>query len=415
MKKQVILILTLAFSVITFAQKKELKTVEKAIKSNNFAEAKATLSTVESMLSSMDDKTKAKYYFLKGKALYANGAGTDADIDSAIENFNKVTGSYKDQVTTLKQEMTNSILTTANNNYKSSNFTKAAKGFAKLYKIIPTDTSYLYYAASSAFSGEDYESALKHYVQLNDLGYTGEVTQYFATSVDTGEEEMFDQKTRDLYIRSKSYIKPVEKKSKSKTSEIIKQIAFLYLKSGKDKEALAAIKQARENEPEDINLLMSEANLYHKTGDLEAYRSLMEEAVAINPDNVDLIFNLGVISMQNKDTEKAKEYYQKVIDRDPSYVNAQTNMAALILEEEEALNQEMNGLGNSAADDKRYSELKEAKRVMYTSAVPYLEKVLELQPSNISVAKSLLSIYSAIDDTAKYDAVKKIVDALTKE
>jgi len=188
--------------------------------------------------------------------------------------------------------------------------------------------------------------------------------------------------------------------------------AFIYVNQGKTTEAIGAIKKARENEPDDINLLLTEANLYHKTGDLTSYKALIEEAIELDPQNVDLIFNLGVISADNKDTAKAKEYYKKVISIDPTYVNAQTNMAALILEEEKSIIEEMNGLGTSNADNKRYDELKAKRTNIYTSAIPFLEAVMNVEPNNIDVARTLMNIYSAINDTDKSKAMKSLIESL---
>ena len=92
-------------SAFSFAQKKELKTVEKAIKSNNFAEAKAAITQAESLLSVMDEKSKAKFYFLKGKALYANGKGSIGDVDTAIESLAKAEGSYGTEIKELKKAL----------------------------------------------------------------------------------------------------------------------------------------------------------------------------------------------------------------------------------------------------------------------------------------------------------------------
>ena len=72
MKKQLILALAISIGTFSFAQKKELRTAEKAIKNNDFAEAKASLKQAETLMSSMDDKMKANYHYLNGQALYAN-------------------------------------------------------------------------------------------------------------------------------------------------------------------------------------------------------------------------------------------------------------------------------------------------------------------------------------------------------
>ena len=60
MKKQVIIALAVLLSTFSVAQKKELRAVEKAIKDNNYSEAKASLSQVESMLPTMEAKYKSQ-------------------------------------------------------------------------------------------------------------------------------------------------------------------------------------------------------------------------------------------------------------------------------------------------------------------------------------------------------------------
>jgi uncharacterized protein YdeI (BOF family) len=64
MKKQIVIALTLLVSSFSFAQKNELKAAEKAIKSGNYADAKAAVNSAESLIASADDKTKAQFYFL---------------------------------------------------------------------------------------------------------------------------------------------------------------------------------------------------------------------------------------------------------------------------------------------------------------------------------------------------------------
>ena len=414
MKKQVIVALALSVSMFSFAQKKELKTAEKAIKNNNFSEAKSALSQAESKLSGMDAKTKSKFYFLKGKALYANGTGTDADISKSIESLDMASqGNYASDVAKIKKDMENTLLTKANGFFQSKDFAAAEKGFGNLYQVVPSDTTYLFYAAVSAVSAKDYDSALTHYLKLNDLGYTGQETQYFATNKVTDEEEILSKDERDKYIKIGTHKNPGERKTESRRAEIVKNIAFIYINQGKNDEALAAIKNARAVDPNDVNLILSEANIQYKIGNNDAYSALIEQAIKLDPTNVDLVFNLGVVSANNGDAEKAKEYYGKAIELDPNYINAQTNMAALILDEEKAIIEEMNGLGTSSADNKKYDELK-AKRVdVYREAIPYLESVMRIDPKNLDVAKTLMNIFSAIDDTAKFDEMKALVKSLS--
>ena len=103
--------------------------------------------------------------------------------------------------------------------------------------------------------------------------------------------------------------------------------------------------------------------------------------------------------------------YNKAIELDPTYVNAQMNMGALILDQEQNIIDEMNKLGSSAADDRKYDELKKDRTQLYLDAVPYLQSALDLDPVNIAAARTLMNIFSALDDTENFELMKaKVAD-----
>ena len=87
MKKNILIAFSFLIATFSFAQKKEIKAAEKALKNNNYAEAKAALNQVKSMISSMDDKLKSKYYLLNAKALFAGGSANSSDMSTAIESL----------------------------------------------------------------------------------------------------------------------------------------------------------------------------------------------------------------------------------------------------------------------------------------------------------------------------------------
>lgn len=412
MNKSVLFVLAILVSTLSFAQKKELRAAEKAINKSNYAEAKAALAQAESMKSSMDEKEEAQYNLLMTQTLYANGSGSEKDINNAIEYLKAINEKYSSESVDLKKSMENDLLVKANNYYTQKDFSNAAVKFEQLYQVVPSDTTYLYYAAVSAITDQNYESALEYYLELNELGYTGQGKEYYATNKETGEEEVMDKQTRDILMKSGDYIKPGERNTESLSGEITKNIALIYVQLDQKEKAIAAIQKARQDEPNNSALILTEANLHYKLGNTEAYKTLMQEAIKLDPNNVDLIYNLGVLSAEAKDKEAAKGYYRQVIEMEPTYVNALTNLSALILEEEQTIIEEMNGLGNSAADNKRYDELKEKRKGVYQEAIPYLSKVLEVEPDNVQVARTLMNIYSAIGDTTNQKKMKALVDEL---
>ncbi|MDD7886973.1 tetratricopeptide repeat protein [Flavivirga sp. 57AJ16] len=416
MRKQLIIALTFLVSVFAFAQKKELKTAERAIKGTKYAEAKAALKQAESLMSEMDDKAKAKFYYLSGEALYAGGKGSIADIDAALVNLSKVEKGYTSEINQLKQDMANGLLVKGNSAYEEKDYSKASVFFEKSYRATEKDTVFLYYAAATAVNVQEYDRALELYEELKNLGYTGVATQYYATNVKTGEEEAFNNKNmRDISVKAKTHIDPIERVSESKKPEIVKNVALIYVNKGDNEKAIAAMKEARAESPNDVNLILSEANVHYKMGNTEEFKSLLKKATQMDPTNPELQYNLGVIAAESNQVTEAKAYYEKAIELDPEYINAYINLAALVLSKEESMIEEMNGLGSSKADNKRYDELREERQNLYKEAVPYLTKALEINPKSISAAKTLMNIYSILGETDKYKSMKEKVAVLEEE
>ncbi len=424
MKKQITIALALLVTFFSFSQKDELKDAEKALKNGNFADAKAAIKSAEPLVANADLKTKARFHFLKGQSLYANGNASNEDIDSAIENFSKVVElekmdgkeKYTSEVNTMKQTMLNTFLTKANAALENKSYMESSMGFEKAYRMSPKDTVYLYYAASTAVNAQDYKTSLKFYEELRDLGFTGVEMEYTAIVKETGEVEVFNNKSlRDISVRSGTHTAPKEKKSGSKSGEIIKNIALIYVNNGENEKAVTAMKQAREQYPDDLSLILSEANVQLKMGNRDEFKKLIETATQKDPNNPELQYNLGVVAAEGGDLESAKKYYDKAIALDPQYADAYNNMAVLILQSEQELIEKMNALGTSAADNKKYDAYKEQRTQLYRDAIPYLEKTLSIRPKNVEAAKTLMNIYSALGETVKYKEMKVKVEAMQSE
>lgn len=225
----------------------------------------------------------------------------------------------------------------------------------------PKDTLYLYYAASSAVTDQDFDTALVYYLELKNMGYNGVQLNYFAINKELGEEELFSSKeTRDLSVKiAKTHNNPRDDKTESKVAEIVKNIALIYVSQGNNEKALGAMADARAENPDDLGLLLSEANVYLKMGNRDKFKELMQTATERDPNNAELLYNLGVLAAEGGNADESIKYYEKAISIDPGYVDAYNNLAVVILEGEAGIVEEMNGLGTSSADNRKYDELKE--------------------------------------------------------
>jgi tetratricopeptide (TPR) repeat protein len=414
MKKQ-LLALTLGFlSMVTFAQKNELKAVEKAIKKGQFKEAKTTIATLEATEDAIEPKLKAKYYFLKGAAYGKSNVAKAAAAYNKLIDYEKETGTQK--YSKLAAPKLNDLIQYVSNQaieqYNAKNYKQATNNFILTYALSPRDTTFLYNAAVSASLDKDYDTSLKHYIELKKLGYKGVTQTYFAVNQVTGKEESFQSKQiRDLSVKAKSHIKPTVKVSESKQADIIKNIGYIYINQEKPELAIAALEEARKSNPKDINLLLNQAQMYIELKRMDKFGELMEEAVTLDPTNPNLFFNLGVVNANQNKVEAAKNYYKKAIELKPDYADAYMNLSITILSGEKAIIDEMN---KNFSNAKKYNALEKQQKALYNQALPYLVKGDELG-RNIETVRTLMNIYDTLEMTDKADELRVVYKQLRNQ
>lgn len=411
MKTRILTAALAMFTVVAFGQKKEIRRAGKAVEKGEYQEAKNYLQQAEAELAKADEDEKADYYLYKGYALIGNGENVPtADLMAAADAFKKAVELGHDEAQQGIAAASNALVNAAIADQNAQKFSVAADKLATSYQLNKQDTVYLYYAASNAVNAKEYDKALEYYEELKDLGFTGEETIYTAVNKETGEEErMASKEQRDLFVKSGNYTNPQDTVTESKKGEIAKNIALIYIEKGEDEKAIAAIEDAKAENPGDVSLLQAEADMYYRMENMEKYREIMEKIVEQNPDDAVLYYNLGVSAAQMGDTERAVDYYKKAIELDPSMHNARINLAYVILAKERPIVDKMNTLGMSKADQKKYDELAEQRQQLYRDAVPHLEKVLEKDPDNIEAARTMMNIYYQLNETEKAEEMKQRV------
>ena len=416
--KYVLLASTMLISVATFAQKDQIKAAEKALKAGKSDEAKTILLDAESVITNATEAEKAQYYFVKGNVMLdlANkSVDKDANLSLAAGAFQelieveKASGKskYTAQATKSVMDIKYKLINEAIADSKSDKHEVAAKKLYDAYLLDKKDTINLYYAASTYVNSRNYDAALKNYDELKKLNYSGKGTNYFAVNKLTSQEDMYlTAAERDRMIKLGTHEKPRTEVIPSKRGEIYKNVALILVQQGKSKEAQQAIADARTANPEDTSLALTEANLYLEAKDYDTYKKLVADILVKNPNDADLVFNLGVISANAKNNVDAEKYYNKLIEINPDYTYAYINIAALKLENEKPIIDEMNKLGTSTNDMKRYDVLKKKREELFKSTIPFLKKAVELDPKNVDVAKTLMNVYSALEMTAEYKELK---------
>lgn len=406
------------FTAITFAQKKEIKKAERELSKENYMAALNELKLAEPMIGAADNEMKAHYYLIKGEASTGAANNNYGQLKTAAEDLLKAEEfdtkkEFAEQIKVAKMNLRNVLVNSAIEDQNKNSYDLAADKLVHAYNVSKSDTSYLYYAAGNYVNGKKYNDALKLYEQLMDLGFTGVQMQYMATNKETGKKDMFgSMEERDTAVKYGTYSDPVDHMSESVLPDILQKLTLIYIQNGDNEKALAVMKEAREANPDDPALMRSEADLAYKMGDMKKYNEVMEQIVKTDPNNPELYYNLGVSASQVGELEKAKGYYLKALELKPDYAFALINMAGTILQGEGKIIEEMNNLGNSAADNKRYDELKEKRKQMYEDALPYLERASKVSPDNIEVVRTMMNMYSQLGMDDKFKAAKAKLESM---
>ena len=404
MKQLFTLFLGLVLSV-GIAQKKELKQAQKLFKASKISEASASLKTNQALIEGSDDvKIKDQYYLLKGQI-----ARLEEDYQVSYDNLTLVQNEAL--VAPELMLLTSDIVNAAIKQSEQQEFVLSAKNLFLAYTIDKqTNVDYLYYAATNAVNAKDYPLALEYYLMLKEMNYTGIVTKYFVTEVATGEESEVSNAEYTIFLKSKDYTNHREEDTASKYPEIVKNIALIYNDLGQKEKAISAVKDAREANPGDVGLILTEANIYIELDEKERYQELIVEALEQDPNNAVLYYNLGVVSGDLGDGTKSREFYEKAIELDPSMSNAYLNLVALILKDEAVIVEQMNSLTNSRADNVKYDKLKKKREDIYIECVPILKSLIDLDDTNLDAIKTLKNIYGTIGDNDGFKAMKELED-----
>ena len=424
-------------SVSSFAQKDELKTLKKIyakdeIKGNDLAEYKSLVNKAEPLASEEGDKIYVGFYkamipvlesmaidktmtpqqlqmayakLVNPKAISDFATGLNATLEYEKKSGKKVyTDDIKETINAFKPQLIDYALALGKLNKNK----EASEVLYSIYTLDVKDLDMLFYSASYGVNAQDFDKSLEYYEILKKMNYSGEGTIYYAINNTAKLEENFgaNKKLRDIAVSSGSHSKPREEKIPSKRGEIYKNIALILKEKGKTNEAIAAIEDARKENPNDDSLIINQAELYLDNKDFGTYTRLVNEALEKNPNNVDLVYNLGVTSSNANKIDEAKKYYKKAIELDPNYFNALLNLSELILRDDEKYVTEMNKLGTSEKDNKRYEVIKAERNKNFKSVLPYLEKAVELKGDDLAARKTLLSVYNALEMTDKYKALK---------
>ncbi len=176
-----------------------------------------------------------------------------------------------------------------------------------------------------------------------------------------------------------------------------------YLEAEEYDEALEIVGIAKEKFPQDVDIIINEANIYLKLEDNVNTVKTLEHLMTVDDSNPTIFFAAGASYDALGDIDKAVEAYKKSIELDPNYFDPNYNIGAIYVNTAAEVQEAMNALPLDAVDE--YNAKKDEMEKILKQALPYLEKADEIQPGDQYTLNSLKEIYARLK---MYDKVKEI-------
>lgn len=168
--------------------------------------------------------------------------------------------------------------------------------------------------------------------------------------------------------------------------------AALLRRNGSKEEAVKVMDEGLTKFPNDANLLVEKINIYLEAAQYPEALTYVNNLLAVEPKNDGAMFIKGLAYEKIGNEDSVVFYYLKSAELNPKNVKPWNNLGALYVNKANALVEQMNKLGNTSADTKKYEELKLERKELYKKAKPYLEKAKELEPDDAQIVRDRKSV-----------------------
>ena len=169
--------------------------------------------------------------------------------------------------------------------------------------------------------------------------------------------------------------------------------------------ALDVVIKGRKKYPEELSILLEQAQIYLEKGENEKLKESLLKAIQKDPTNANLLFLLGKTYADEGDKVNAEKYYTKAGEVKPDFFEAFYNVGAIYNNQASELMKQANDLPLEKTDE--YNELIKQANENLEKAIPWLEKALKIKPDDTFTRHALKEAYTRLK---QYDKAKALGD-----
>ena len=168
--------------------------------------------------------------------------------------------------------------------------------------------------------------------------------------------------------------------------------------------ALTVVTNGRKKYPEELSILLEEAQIYLEKGEKEKLKTSLLKAIEKDPSNANLFFLLGKTYADDGDNVNAEKYYALAAEANPDFFEAYYNIGAIYNNQASQLMKEANDLPLDQSE--KYNKLIEEANGYLEKSLPWLEKALLVKPDDDFTRKALIEAYNRLKMYDKAKALK---------
>lgn len=175
--------------------------------------------------------------------------------------------------------------------------------------------------------------------------------------------------------------------------------------------AIEVFNKVRNLAPSDEEALAFLSNAYINAGRSDEALEAFRASVEAQPRNKYFRYNYGVLLLKAEQFEDAIREFKAAIDIDPNYKEAIYNLGASYVNWGVKLKQQAEDLAikQNLEEQAKYEEMAKDK---FRQALPYLERLTELEPNDVFIWELIGKIYANLGNIEKADQAFKKADEL---
>lgn len=394
MKKLVLSLALVAIASLAFGQKKVVKEAEKGFKSGNLAAALVAIDgATTNPETSADPATFMVMAQIHTKIFSRDSSNTMETLkagNEALTTFNKTFEMAGNNKTTPvgKQVYANELAGIPDNLRPYSIITLKNIAFDKALDRYNEDDMEMSYEFFNLAGEIDKEDSTIHYnagFLANDLGRFEDAKKHFGY--------LFELPTYN------------------KTNAYYFMVQILSTEEKNPEAAFALVSKARAEYPNDKVLAEYEIQLLLQLNKMDEAMAQIKDALANDPNNSGLLLRFGYLKEQGGDFDGALAEYKKSVEVDPNFFEGNYYTGALMLEKSRSILAELNSL-TDAEWEKKSPEMGKQADELYKQAVPFFTKALEIKPDNTDIMIVLFQVHTRLKNTAEVKALDTKISAI---